>query len=143
MQVYFLNSDESYAVAKAFDYLYERSQKLLTELIGAVDLLKSRGGHPQPPMAKPLRDVDPALCEITRKYPGDQQLRVFYFVTDDKEKLILLNYFVKPDGRKRNNEYSGKRKSDIAKAQQDAILLAKKLKDSYLLDQSNYEQLNF
>jgi hypothetical protein len=114
------------------------------EIIACIDehigYITDRNGHPQPPIAKPLRDVDGELCEIRTKYGKEDLLRIYYFVDKETDSLILLNAIIKPDGRKMQSHYEGKVGRKLERDIEESIQLALKFKTDYLISKNDYQK---
>jgi len=96
-------------------------------------------GHPQPPAAKPLREVGEGLCEIRSKHGKEDLLRIYYFVDKETDSLILLNVIIKPDGHKKQGRYDGKSGKKIERTIKESVELALKLKTNYLTSKHDYQ----
>ncbi len=116
------------------------SDQGLTPILGRIRYIAELNGHPQPPYAKPLRNVDGSLCELRSPY-GDDLLRIYYFVDQERQALILLNCIIKPDGRDHPSKYRGTAGKRLEKEINDSIALALLLKQAYPSNQSTYELL--
>ena len=93
------------------------------------------GGIPQPPYAKPLREVDGNLNEIRSTISQKEELRIYYFVDQARARMVLLNITIKP------SHYDGTKKKKVEKEIQKDIQEALKIKANYLTSQNDYEKL--
>jgi len=123
--------EESFAnfLENLFEQQTEEAE-LITRILEIIEHVARNGGHPQPPYAKPLREVNNELCELRIKYENNLLLRIYYFVEKGTQKLFLLNYILKPD----QYEKTVKKKTD--KIIEKSIQLALQLKN---LPYSSYE----
>ena len=137
MQVYYLSSHahpESFGsfIKKFCD---EGTQDELAPHIAKISHIADRGGHPQPPYAKPLREVDGGLNEICSKLNEKEHLRIYYFVKRETKRMILLNITIKP------TLYEGGTRKRVEKEIQESIEEALRIKEQYITSQNDYEKL--
>ena len=108
----------------------QNNREILTRIIDVIDHISKQGGHPSPPQAKPLREVDGELCEIRIKWnKNNELLRIYYFVDKEKNTMNLLNAIIKPE--KYEKKIQKKVEKMITGSIQLAIELKKSLPQSY------------
>lgn len=69
-------------------------------------------------------------------------IRLYYFIDNKNNKLVILNYIEKLDWRKNSDKYNKSKKNKIDKLIQESIEIALELKKQYYLNSSNYELLS-
>jgi hypothetical protein len=130
------------STGKVFADLLNSDQDKLTHLLTIIRNIADRGGHPQPPNAKPLGDIKEQLRgEIRLKLSTKNLLRIYYFVSLEDDAMILLNTIIKPDGRNLPARYEGNSGQRMKRAIDESIQLAISLKNDYPLTKNNYEPL--
>lgn len=107
----------------------------LRSLYDIISHLVRIDGRPEPPYAKPLRDVDRELNEICSKLNEKELLRIYYFVDRDAKKMVLLNFTIKP------RLYEGKLKKRVEKEIHQDIAEALLLKSKYSISPHDYEKI--
>ena len=142
MKVLFLAStfhDQSFGKVLE-DLLALGDEETVAHIDERISYIASRNGHPQPPIAKPLRDVDDELCEIRTKYGKEDLLRVYYFVDKETDSLVLLNAIIKPDGYKKQSHYEGRAGRKLERDIEESIQLAMKFKTDYIISKHDYQK---
>ena len=130
------------STGKVLADLLDSDTDKLTHLITIIKNIADIGGHPQPPNAKPLRGIKEQLSgEIRLKLTADNLLRIYYFVSQEDDAMILLNFIIKPDGRNFPARYESNAGKRIQRAIEESIQLAISLKNDYHLTKNNYEPL--
>jgi len=117
-------------------------EDLLNMILQRIRHIADYGGNPTPPIAKPLRG-DIGLCEIRTSLSRDELLRICYFVDRERKRMVLLNWFSKPDGGQHSNKYEGNAGRKTHKEVQEAIDIAVSLKAEYAEKLSHYELFPF
>jgi len=116
----------------------DNEANVLVTIMTRLSNIAQNGGHPKPPYAKTLTHTNGAMNEICCKRNNNELLRIYYFVDREKQKMVLLNTTIKPDGRKFASHYDGKK---IEKEIREDIQEALSLKEKYYLSQNDYEPL--
>ena len=98
--------------------------------------------NPTPPLAKPLSGQDDSNLNEFRISLNTELIRIHYFVDRERDSIVLLNYYIKPNGAKNKNAYIGKQWKKLQKYIQAHISIARDLQEKYLLNQDDYELLN-
>ena len=98
--------------------------------------------NPAPPLAKPLSGQGDSKLNEFRISLNIQLIRIHYFIDKQKDIIVILNYYIKPNGTKDKNAYIGKAWKKLQKYIQTQISLARDLQEKYLLNQDDYELLN-
>lgn len=144
MKVYFLSAAaHPYSFGSVMqNFLDEEKTDELSQLLAKVTHIAQHGGHPSPPIAKPLREVAGDLNEIRHKLDQNRLLRVYYFVDRENKRMILLNSTIKPDGSKLASHYTGKAGKKLQAEIEKDIQEALHIKQTYSLSSHSYELLS-
>lgn len=118
--------------------LDDGEEDLLFRVLENIKHIASNGGHPQPPVAKPLRGHKD-LCEIRTTFGREELLRVYYFVDRTDNKIVLLNAITKPDGDRFPSKYEGNAGKKLHKKLQESIDIAVGLQATYHSSKESYE----
>lgn len=117
----------------------ENDEDTLARIITTIEHVASVGGHPQEPTSRRLKGVD--VCEIRSKYHRGELIRIYYYTDKEQDKMLLLNYIIKPDGSNNSAKYEGKEGKRIEKEIQESIELATSMKEQYPASHSDYVPL--
>ena len=145
MKVIFL-SDTAHpnSTGSIFKQLIENGHKNeLASIIAKISHIAGLNGHPAKPYASPIRNAHGKLNEIRCKYIEHNLIRIYYFVDRSKNKMVLLNTTIKPDGSNNAAKYEGNSKKIIDRKIENDIQLAITLKTQYPISLKNYDPLNF
>jgi hypothetical protein len=143
MKVRYLKIEaHSQSTGKVLDDLLNSDHDKLAHLLTIIKNIADRGGHPQPPLAKPLNGVNDHLRgEIRLKLSAENLLRIYYFVSPEENAMILLNAIIKPDGHNLPARYQGNAGHRLKRELDESIQLAIRLKIDYHLSKNNYDSL--
>lgn len=100
------------------------------------------GGKPVPPNAKPLFNVGKEELNEFRIELSKTLVRIHYFIESDSDTIVILNAYLKPNGKKDKNSYNKANEKDIDKMIASHIEEALRLKSEYLINVSHYELLD-
>jgi hypothetical protein len=135
---------QSSAHPEAFAGLLERliaeeNEDTLARILTTIAHVANIGGHPQEPAARRLSGMD--MCEIRSKYRRGELIRIYYFVDKEKDRMLLLNSIVKPDGSSNPSHYEGNAGKRLTKELQKSITIALRLKDLFPPSSPHYDPL--
>lgn len=118
-----------------FSILWEESKQM--HILQILEYLLSNNWTPIPPHAKPLKWCD--ICEIKIKFWSDLY-RIHYFI--DKNYMVILNWYIKPDWRNCNDNYNKSKKKKLDQQIQFYISEALEMKKNYFNNKQDYELFN-
>jgi len=121
------------------ELMAEADEDTLAKILTTIDHVASVGGHPQEPTARRLSGID--MCEIRSKYRRGELIRIYYFVDKDRNRMLLLNSIIKPDGSNNPSSYEGKAGKRLKKDLQQSIALALQLKELFPSLSPHYDSL--
>lgn len=121
------------------ELLSQNDESTLAQIFATIKHVAANGGHPQEPTSRRLRGID--MCEIKSKYHHQELIRIYYFADKEAQKLLLLNYIIKPDGSNRQSSYQGNAGKKLDRKIEESIQLAVVLKTQYPSHHSAYELL--
>jgi hypothetical protein len=104
-------------------------------------IANNHNGNPTPPLAKPLSGTNWELNEF-RIDLQHELIRINYFIDYEYNFLVILNWYIKPDGRNDSNNYNKAKGKIIEKIVQLSIFEALELKKLYTINNNDYELLN-
>ncbi|PCI25110.1 hypothetical protein COB57_02745 [Candidatus Peregrinibacteria bacterium] len=123
-----LNNPRS--IGYLLNQLIDKDEKTLISILTTIRHISEQGGFPIPPHAKPLKEVNNEICEMRIKYDLNNLLRIYYFVNKEEKVMLLLNFIIKPDGRKFPADYEGKKGKKLLKEIGASVEYALELKSN-------------
>lgn len=142
MHIYFYNgNDTKEGFLNLMEILEYDEQRM--RVMSCIDMIRdSYNGNPTPPLAKPLSGQEESNMNEFRISLSKVLVRIHYFVDREQNRIIILNYYTKPNGSKDKNAYNAKNLKKLQKYIQTQISIARTLQEWYFTNQDDYELLN-
>ncbi len=133
------DSEVENRLLKLFESLEGDKEKSF-KIMEILEHILSLNWNPTPPNAKPLK-WEEDLCELRIKF-WNLLYRIHYFVDFERDFMIILNWYTKPDWRSSSNNYNKSKKKKLEQYIQKQKKEAMYLKEQYFFNKWNYELFN-